>query len=135
MADKRSHVRFRISGTVNIKNESGDSTKLEGELVDLSFRGLAIDFRKKVDLTVGVVVSFEMVSEVWRSPLSVKGRITNIVESSKYGNQSFRVGLEFVDTDEDAISLLITRIRRKIVETKRKKAAAKQEKELQDYIF
>jgi hypothetical protein len=134
MPDKRNYARFRISGTVSIKAGNGESDIFNGDLIDFSFQGIAVDLDRKLEMPVGTIVDFELTLEVWRMPLIAKGKIANIVEGRGYGNRSCRVGIEFIDADQDTISLLINRTRRKIAEIKRKKAAAKGA-EIKDYVF
>jgi len=132
MSDKRSHIRFILSGTVKIKTEGDAQKMLEANLIDIGFRGFSVNLEEKID--AGTIVQFELVTVAWKTPLIGRGKISHVVESSKYGNQIFRHGVQFVDISEDTMLLLVTKIRKKIEEDRKEKAAASP-RDIDDYVF
>ncbi len=132
MSDKRSHIRFISSGTVKIKTE-GDAPKiLEANLIDIGFRGFSVNLEENIG--AGTIVQFELITAAWKTPLTGRGKISHVVESSKYGNQILRHGVQFVDVSEDTMLLLLTKIRKKIAADRKKKRAS-MPRDIDDYVY
>ncbi|MFA5155922.1 MAG: PilZ domain-containing protein [Candidatus Omnitrophota bacterium] len=112
MADKRSHVRYIITDCVILNDESGATIASEAMLSGISFRGMSLELKEKIE--VGRVVQFELNTKLLARPLRGKAVVKNITELKHRHGQFFRIGVEFTDVNGRDVTTLLNEIQHKM---------------------
>jgi hypothetical protein len=99
MVERRGYRRYAIEGHISLKTEDGTSSDFKIDVTDVSFLGVTIYAKEKINIA-GKVVDFELSSGLLEQPLAGKGRIKYINEELKNKVTVFRMGFEFVDVDK-----------------------------------
>lgn len=106
MAEKRQYERFAISGAGTLKTESEPHKFLKVELADVSYSGISV--YAKEGLGEGDIVLFDITTNIDATEISGKGRTRYVRQSSRYGSECFKIGIEFVDVDRDRVLGIMT---------------------------
>jgi c-di-GMP-binding flagellar brake protein YcgR len=120
MKERRTYIRFDSQDYVIIRPENDASPAVKADLVDISFSGVGVYSNEKISSNTKVKV--ELVTKLWDKPIVGEGKVVHAVEVHKYNKDVFRIGIEFVNIDKDAIQGIINLIQSDICqEAKRKK--------------
>jgi len=120
MVKGRSYIRYSVKGSVNFKSESGTVIVSDGILVNISFMGLCLETKERIE--IGTIVQFEVSTDLLDKILVGKAVVRNVEEVKTGGNRMFRVGVEFLSINEDDILYLLSNIQHKICRARRKAA-------------
>lgn len=121
--DRRRYMRYECEGKLVIKVDAPASRSIQAELIDMSFTGICIQSKEKIE--PDTQVDIELTTKFYGTPISGKGKVKNVKEITGYGGPLFRIGIEFIHIDGDAIESTLHCIQRAIASEKRKKAKSK----------
>jgi len=117
----RRYQRYLAEGIVTLKVKSCTMT---ADLKDISFTGMHVCAEKSIE--PGSRVEFEIVSSLSSASIAGEGEIKYAKKKEIHSAKLFKMGIEFINIDENAIEHFINRIQRAIAIEKRKnKAKAK----------
>jgi len=112
MPEKRSYIRFVAKGDITLHPENNPAKILKGDLVNMSFLGLAANLKRMIE--TDITVRFELTTSYLRTPLSGKGKIIYMKEIIEENTRLFRVGVMFTDIDENLVKRLLNTIQYEI---------------------
>lgn len=112
MPEKRHFDRLRLDGDVRIKSENGQPFESRAFLENISFVGFGMYSTRKFVLES--VVDFELIAQYLDRPITGKGRVCYAADPVSERSPFYRMGIEFVDTNKDAVTYLIKRIQAKM---------------------
>lgn len=132
MAEKRSHVRYAVNGSIDLKTEEGVSYSFKTGVSNISFRGATILSREKIEIE-NKIVHFELMIELTKEPLIGKGKIKYILkEEDKGGQPIYKMGLEFIDINKNTILFFVNRLQE--IRSSRLKKIQRVQKNGNDYF-
>jgi hypothetical protein len=111
---------MHIDGNVSIKSENGNPPDFKAFLENISFVGFGVYASQKVDFDS--LVDFELTTQQLDRPLTGKGKVTHVVDPVSDRSPFYKIGIEFVDTNKDAVTYLIKRLQAKMAEQARSKS-------------
>ena len=117
MPEKRHFDRLRLDGNVQIKSENGKPFESRAFLENISYVGFGMYSTQK--FIPESVVDFELTAQQLDRPISGKGRVCYLAEPASGRSPFYRMGIEFIDTNRDAVTYLIKRIQAKMSEDTR----------------
>ena len=123
MLEKRAHIRHGVEGTVNLKPEGGAPLIIKADLADICFGGLGVYSKEKIES--GVDVAFELTTKLWHEPVIGRGKIGYSKEIKGPDGSIFKLGIQFIDVDKEALRCIITHARGNICAETRKKHSKK----------
>ncbi len=118
MQDRRNYIRYIISGTVNLKFPGDSPPSLKADLADIGFIGFSIYWHELIEL--GQIVQFEINTEFRDTPLIGKGEIKNIAEVIENESLIYKIGIEFIEVEQDIVLKLINSQQAKIINEEKK---------------
>ena len=119
MLEKRAYIRYSIEGTINLKPEGGASLIIKADLADICSGGLGVYSKEKIES--GVDVAFELTTKLWHEPIIGRGKVGYSEEIKRHDGDIFKLGIQFIDIDKEALRCIIAHIRGNIcAETKKK---------------
>lgn len=104
--EKRDFLRLDLEGDVRIKTVNGVPQEIKGLLRNLSYKGLSVYTKGKIEL--GSIVDVEIDSPLLDQRLSCKGKVAYLKEPAGHG-VFFKVGIAFIEADKDLVTHLIKR--------------------------
>lgn len=116
--ERRRYVRYKIEGSVILRIKDKTVSSVKVDLVDISFLGIGVDTQEEIK--TGVKCQFELRTKLSGKAITGRARIKNVKELTKGNARSFRIGLEFIEVDKDAVQFLINGIQRAVAAEKRK---------------
>ena len=108
MQERRTYIRYKIEGTVNLSMGEGASGSIKADLVDICSRGFSAYAHEAI--AVGAEVDFELSVKSWGKPIAGRGIVKYVKEVKRVDASAFRVGINFIDTDQSAIGCIIRQI-------------------------
>ena len=117
----RRYQRYSAEGSVALEVKKHESCSIAADLIDISFTGMYVCSEKRIE--PGSRVKFELASKLISEPITGEGEIKYAKKKEIHSARPFRIGIEFIAVDGDAIEHLINKIQRRIVVEKRKKEA------------
>ena len=119
MLEKRAHIRYSVEGTISLKPEGGAPLIIKADLADICSGGLGVYSKEKIES--GVDVTFELTTKLWHEPIIGRGKVGYSKEIKRHDGDIFKLGIQFIDIDKEALGYVITHIRGIIcAETKKK---------------
>ena len=119
MQELRRYIRYNTEGGAIIKPEDGTSRNIQANLVDISFLGIGVEAGEKI--SSGTDVEFELTTKLWDKTIIGKGKIKHVQEIKRYDTDIFRIGIEFIDVEQETIRCIISRIQEDICAQARRK--------------
>ena len=117
MPEKRHFDRLRLDGNVHIKSENGQPLESKAFLENNSYVGFGMYSTQK--FIPESVVDFELTAQQLDRPISGKGKVCYVAEPASERSPFYRMGVEFIDTNKDAVTYLIKRLHAKMSEDTR----------------
>jgi len=114
MPEKRHFDRLRLDGNVQIKSDNSQILEIRAFLENISYVGFGMYSTQK--FMPESVVDFELTAQQLDRPISGKGRVCYLVDSASERSPFYRMGVEFIDTNKDAVTYLIKRLQAKMSE-------------------
>jgi c-di-GMP-binding flagellar brake protein YcgR len=108
MPEQRRFIRYDTEGFIILNLLDGTSRSINAELVDVSFTGIRICAKEKIE--AGIDVNFELRSQLWSEPIIGKGKIEFAQEINRNNTKVFRMGIKFLDVNEKIIEYFINRV-------------------------
>ena len=129
MSDKRDFRRFNCESSIFLKFENDPETPIEGKLLDISFIGLGIFLKEgvNVDAIFRTIVQFNSFLSM-EQHLVGRGKVVYVSRHRLYAENGFRIGLEFVEVNNEIVINILNRLESKILEQIRKKNQKPEEK-------
>lgn len=112
MIERRSYHRFPVKGSLTLHPDTEPTKALKGNLNDIGFLGFSGHLKESIE--TGVLVQFELITSLMRTPLTGRGKIMYIKEKKEDDIPNFRVGVGFIDVDKNIISRLLNMIQYEI---------------------
>jgi len=119
MQEQRRYIRYNAEGSVVLKLENNISHSIPAGLANIGFLGFGIETKEKIE--VGTNVDFELITKLWDKPVIGKGKIIYVNEIKRYDTTVFRMGIEFLDVEQETIRCIINRIQEDICAQARRK--------------
>jgi len=121
MESQREYTRFTIKGSVIFKPKGNLPHSINADLFDLSFKGISVYSPEKIE--IDTEVDFELTVKLFDRPIIGRGRI-RYVKAAKINNTDvFKMGIEFIGIEKEAILSIINNLQRGIAISIRKKQA------------
>jgi len=121
METQRQYTRFITEAIVIFKLEGEVPHSIKADLFDLSFKGISVYSPEKIE--IGTEVDFELTAKLFDRPIIGRGRI-RYVKAAKINNTDvFKMGIEFISIEKEAILSIINNLQRGIAISIRKKQA------------
>ena len=121
MADKRDFTRFTIEAKVTFKLEGDVPKTIKSQVVDISTVGWSSIVEESID--VNTIIQFDLISYASDQHLTGKGKITNVTQQKTIADNIFRIGVEFIEADKEAVLVFINEdLRRKKMQQPRNKS-------------
>ena len=108
--EKRGYARLPLRGAISFRTEGQGWRSVKAYANDVSFGGLALYSRKSLERER--IVELELRTKFLEGPLQIKGKIKHVKMPEKPG-VTFRMGIEFVDTNKDKVTQLIKNVLRR----------------------
>lgn len=112
MGRQREYTRFSTEATVVLKLEGEPSRSIKADLFDISFSGIGVYSPEKIE--IDSEVKFELITKLLDRPILGKGKIRYIKETYINSTKVFKMGIEFVSVEKEAILGIINHLQRKI---------------------
>jgi len=122
MQERRKYLRFNTAGSAVLKTGGAAPAIIKAELFNISFDGFSVYTPEKIE--IGSDVSFELSIKLWSEIIIGAGKIRYIHET-KRPDESFRIGVEFCNTDKKIIQNIINHIQAEICSEVRRKDLSK----------
>jgi len=119
MPEKRSFLRFALKGNITLHPEDDPTRIIKGDLVNISFLGLAANLRENIG--TDITVQFELTTSLLKVPLTGKGKIKHTKSITVDNTSLLRVGITFIDIDKDIIMRILNMIHHEINTQQRQK--------------
>ena len=101
MREKRSSNRTIMAGKVTLRPENNPAEVVTADLVNISYGGICVYSGKALE--AGMLVQFELTTEVLLAPLCGKGKISSVTEAKRYAITYFRMGINFVEVNKSMV--------------------------------
>ncbi len=108
--DQRNFIRYRAQGRLLLRPKDGTSRVISADLVDISFLGMGIYAKEKIE--AGTLVEFELLLRQWVKPVTGEARVKGFQEKKVIDENVLKMGIVFTDIDKDAIQNIITWIQK-----------------------
>ena len=108
--DQRNYIRYQAKGSLLLKPKDGTSRVISADLVDISFLGMGIYAKERIE--AGTSVDFELLLQQWTRPVTGEARVKGFQAKKVLDANVFKMGIVFTDTDKDAIQNIITWIQK-----------------------
>lgn len=106
--ERRHYNRIPTSGHVLLKKHEEKGLSGKAVLENISFGGFLMNSQEK--LIIDSLIDFELTAELSERQVSGSGRIKHVFDSDKPAIDIFKIGVEFIDVDEDSVIYFINRI-------------------------
>ncbi len=123
MQERRKFIRYDIEASMALKMDDDPHRIIKGDLTNIGFRGMSAQLTERIP--EGIIVSFELTTKLYDKSIIGKGKIMYIKEVKWHDVNIFRIGIEFVHIDNDAIKYIIARLQENICAEARKKGQSK----------
>jgi len=116
MQERRRYQRFILEDNIFLKFESNPTKTMQGKLLDISFGGLSVFLKEKINVgaVVRTTVQFNAPNSAEKQ-LVGKGKVVHASEYRLYAQDGFRIGLEFIEVDKKVVINIINELRLKIL--------------------
>jgi hypothetical protein len=108
MQEHRKYTRFVAEGKVIIKLKDSNYRSINCDLADVSMKGLGVYVGEKLE--EGSDVNFVIMTKFWEKPVLGTGKVRYVLLLKKNEGEVFRTGIEFVNTEKEAIDGIIDHI-------------------------
>ena len=88
-------------------------------MFDLGFNGISVYSLEKIE--IDTEVNFELIAKLFDRPIIGKGKIRYVKETKINNTDVFKVGIEFITVEKEAILNIINHIQREIGKSIKKK--------------
>ncbi|MDP2941668.1 MAG: PilZ domain-containing protein [Candidatus Omnitrophota bacterium] len=105
--ERRDFSRIDLGGDVRIKSVNGAPRLIKGILRNLSYKGFSLYIKEKIELDS--VLDMEIDSRLLDRPLACKGRVAHLKEPVPGHSTFFKVGVSFVEVDQDKVTYMLKR--------------------------
>ena len=117
--DRRRYVRYSCKGSVVVKIDTPMCCRIETKLISISFVGACVHSKEKIE--PDSVADIELITDFHVKPINGKIKVKNVKEIAGHSGRLFRIGIEFIHIDEDAVESTLHGIQRLIAYEKKKK--------------
>jgi hypothetical protein len=119
MPEKRGYVRLALKGNITLHPEDDPTRIITGDLVNISFLGLAANLRENIG--TDTTVQFELTTSLLKVPLTGEGKIKHMKGITVDKTSLLRVGIIFNEIDKDIIMRILNMIQYEISAQQRQK--------------
>ena len=123
MDDRRSYQRFPVHLDVKLKKFEGTSVEMDGEVIDVSFRGLGIIVSEELQPGTEVSVEWPDPPFYFAGDAVVRGTVVSI-QRDKGESGPFRLGVKFSDPDSELAQCLLNWVQMEASMQKRAQSVA-----------
>jgi c-di-GMP-binding flagellar brake protein YcgR len=115
MPDKRSYRRFAFEKKIDLRFERDPARAIEGRLLEISFTGMGIFLKEGVDTDSleQTAVVFDLTHTVEKH-LVGNGRIVYVRDQKLYGENGYKLGVEFTEASKDVVLSILDRLEAEI---------------------
>jgi hypothetical protein len=108
LQERRRYLRFKHQAHAIVTLKDGTAPSVNVDLVDIGIMGMGVLTQQTV--AVGSTVTFELVTKLWGKPIIGEGTVIYVTPMQHYGTGFFRIGVDFLSVDKDAVQSIINQM-------------------------
>ena len=119
MDEKRGSIRYAINAIVSFKTEGDNPKAIEGQLLNISYSGCAAILKENI--ATDTMIQFVLTADFTREHLTGKGKIVHVMPQKTYSGEVFKIGVKFIEYDQNAVLRFISENQRRILQEERRR--------------
>ena len=119
MDEKRGSIRYAANAIMRFKAEGDNSKAMEGQLLNISYSGCAVALKENID--ADIMIQFDLTADFTREHLTGKGKIVHVMPQKTYSGEVFKIGVKFIEYDQNAVLRFISENQRRILQEERRR--------------
>jgi len=112
MGRQGEYTRFSTEATVVLKLEGESPRSIKADLFDICFRGMGVYSAEEIE--IDTEVNFELTTRLFDRPIAGRGKVRHIMQTYVNSIKVFKIGIEFLSIEKEAILGIINHLQREI---------------------